>query len=282
MCLINYWFNVQIHQLSFSPHTDAKGITDLIKFLSPKHVILVHGEKPKMESLKGKFESEFRIQCYVPANNETVSIPSAHYVKAEASSTFLRSTYSPNFKFLRSNFKVKSKLNVVDMSDEPLLRACDDRVAEGILTTQSVQNPKIVHQNDLEIFAEEKIHEVQFAICLPVEVANVDENTEVAPPPQEEGSQTANKRFWLHQLVLKLSEEFPEMTVLDYEEHLQVESFVVSVCFKNKCPYRRTAGTQNTPDLQTIYFCCMWSTEDKDLAWKVISVMKNIELRSVL
>ncbi|KAI3909707.1 hypothetical protein MKW98_014124, partial [Papaver atlanticum] len=37
----------QIHQLSFSPHKDAKGITDLVKFPSLEHVILIHGEKPK-------------------------------------------------------------------------------------------------------------------------------------------------------------------------------------------------------------------------------------------
>ncbi|PRQ47606.1 putative KH-domain/beta-lactamase-domain protein, archaea [Rosa chinensis] len=52
----------QIHQLTFSPHTDAKGIMDLVKFLSPKHVILVHGEKPRMATLKGRIQSELGIQ----------------------------------------------------------------------------------------------------------------------------------------------------------------------------------------------------------------------------
>ncbi|KAJ0981058.1 hypothetical protein J5N97_009313 [Dioscorea zingiberensis] len=48
----------QIHQLSFSPHTDAKGIMDLVGLLSPQHVILVHGEKPKMALLKGRIQTE--------------------------------------------------------------------------------------------------------------------------------------------------------------------------------------------------------------------------------
>ncbi|PIN11331.1 putative cleavage and polyadenylation specificity factor (CPSF subunit) [Handroanthus impetiginosus] len=101
----------QIHQLSFSPHTDAKGIMDLVKFLSPKHVILVHGEKPKMATLKEKIESELGIQCRYPANNETVCIPSTHHVKAGASDAFLQSCLCPNFKFFKTDFERGSDLD---------------------------------------------------------------------------------------------------------------------------------------------------------------------------
>lgn len=82
--------------MSFSPHTDAKGIMDLVKFLSPKHVILVHGEKPKMASLRERVQSELGIHCYVPANCDTVSIPSTVFVKAHASDMFIHSC-SPRF-----------------------------------------------------------------------------------------------------------------------------------------------------------------------------------------
>ncbi|RLM85609.1 hypothetical protein C2845_PM04G13550 [Panicum miliaceum] len=61
----------QIHQLAFSRHTESKGIMDLIEFLSPKHVILVHGEKPLMAFLKERVESELGMPCYYPANNES-------------------------------------------------------------------------------------------------------------------------------------------------------------------------------------------------------------------
>ncbi|KMZ75067.1 Cleavage and polyadenylation specificity factor subunit 3 [Zostera marina] len=69
----------QIHQISFSPHTDSKGIMDLIQFLSPYHVMLMHGEKLNMEKLKGKIQSELGTPCYNPANNETQDLKTSHF-----------------------------------------------------------------------------------------------------------------------------------------------------------------------------------------------------------
>ena len=37
--------------MSFSAHADAKGILNLIKQTDPSNVMLVHGEKTKMEKL---------------------------------------------------------------------------------------------------------------------------------------------------------------------------------------------------------------------------------------
>ena len=37
--------------MSFSAHADAKGIMNLIKNIDPENVMLVHGEKSKMEKL---------------------------------------------------------------------------------------------------------------------------------------------------------------------------------------------------------------------------------------
>lgn len=287
LCIINqFCLIMQIHQLSFSPHTDAKGITDLIKFLSPKHVILVHGEKPKMETLKGKIESDFKIPCYVPANNETVSIPSAHYVKAGASSVFLKSTNSPNFKFLKANFQGNSSSKISNLTDKPFLRVCDDRVAEGILFTRRGHDPKLVHQNELKILSEEKTHEVQFALCFPVKVDGIvdDESTNVAvsSSAEEFSPQTSNKKHLLQQqLFVELSKVFSEMTILNYDEYLQMESFVVCVCQKDKCPYRKTGDSQNTSVSKSSFFCCKWSLADKDLAWKVISAMKVLHLTNL-
>ncbi|CAA0836086.1 Cleavage and polyadenylation specificity factor subunit 3-II [Striga hermonthica] len=140
----------EIHQLSFSPHTDAKGIMDLIKFLSPKHVILVHGEKPKMATLKEKIQSELAIKCYFPANNETVSIPSTHHVEANASDSFLQSCMCPNFEF-PENGKEEGCPDS-DNADSPRtgkMQVCDDRVARGMLVLKKDQGPKIVCQDEL-------------------------------------------------------------------------------------------------------------------------------------
>lgn len=40
-----YDINMQIKNMSFSAHADAKGILNLIKHAEPKNVVFVHGEK---------------------------------------------------------------------------------------------------------------------------------------------------------------------------------------------------------------------------------------------
>ncbi|KAL7978657.1 hypothetical protein Chor_010700 [Crotalus horridus] len=65
---------MQVEYMSFSAHADAKGIMQLIRQAEPRNVLLVHGEAKKMEFLKQKIEQEFRVQCHMPANGETVSI----------------------------------------------------------------------------------------------------------------------------------------------------------------------------------------------------------------
>ncbi|OLY79795.1 Integrator complex subunit 11-like protein [Smittium mucronatum] len=66
--------NLQVENLSFSAHADAKGIMDLIRQAEPKNVVLVHGEKSRMSFLKSKIMSEFGLPCYDPANGESLSI----------------------------------------------------------------------------------------------------------------------------------------------------------------------------------------------------------------
>lgn len=79
----------QVNHLSFSAHTDAKGIMDLLRHVGPKHVILVHGEKPKMALLKTRITSELGIPCFDPANGEVIEIPSRLVIKVLASEQFL-------------------------------------------------------------------------------------------------------------------------------------------------------------------------------------------------
>ncbi|XP_072334330.1 integrator complex subunit 11 isoform X2 [Scyliorhinus torazame] len=65
---------MQVEYMSFSAHADAKGIMQLIRQVEPQNVLLVHGEAKKMGFLKEKIEQEFSINCYMPANGETVAI----------------------------------------------------------------------------------------------------------------------------------------------------------------------------------------------------------------
>lgn len=132
----------QIHQLSFSPHTDAKGIMDLVKFLSPKHVMLVHGEKPKMATLKEKIESELGIECHYPANNETLSVPTTHHIKAGASDPFLQSCSYPRIS-------IKKPLDNDDSSDE-VICIHDNTMTGGILVNLQ-PNAKVITQSEFMV-----------------------------------------------------------------------------------------------------------------------------------
>ncbi|XP_047149753.1 cleavage and polyadenylation specificity factor subunit 3-II-like isoform X1 [Vigna umbellata] len=149
----------QVHQLAFSPHTDSKGIMDLVNFLTPKHVILVHGEKHKMASLKEKIHSEFGIQCYDPANNETICISSTHSVNAEASDTFIRSCLSPNFTFQKCSSADACNSTTIGKSLMPMVQVEDERVSEGVFIVEKGKKPKIVHKDELLLMLEEQKHD---------------------------------------------------------------------------------------------------------------------------
>lgn len=231
----------QIHQLSFSPHTDAKGIMDLVKFLSPKHVILVHGEKPKMAALKEKIQSELSIECSYPANNETMHLPSSHHVEAAASDAFLKSCLSPNFKFSRT----KSS----SPDTPPSLQVYDDRVAQGLLTLQpdNQSHPRVVvTENELSVGN----HQVKFVHCCLVTYSS-------GSVPEES--------TLLRLLYEELRRDFPDCIMHDGERRVQVGSsfFASSLCSRAEC---RIDG---------LHFCCTWSAADDEIARKIISVMEN-------
>ncbi|KAF9922575.1 Integrator complex subunit 11 [Linnemannia zychae] len=82
--------NLQVQNLSFSAHADAKGIMQLIRQCDAKNVVLVHGEKSSMGFLKSRIMTEFGIPCYDPANGTTVSIETSHVVPIEMSASLLK------------------------------------------------------------------------------------------------------------------------------------------------------------------------------------------------
>lgn len=268
---------LQIHQLSFSPHTDAKGIMDLVKFLSPKHVILVHGEKPKMASLKGRIESDLGIQCYHPANNEMVSIPSTCWLKADASKAFIQSSLNPNFKFVRNISEDKSDTVSEETKANSMLQVHDERVTEGILIVEKSKKAKVVHQNELLLMLGKDKHDVQFAYCCPVQIGNLERTEGMAFALPKDMVSTSYESSWLHLLLAKLSKKIGG-NIQDFGQHLQVDSFHISECLKENCPYRTPNGPQKG---SAMFFCCTWSATDVNLAWEVISIMENLDLNTI-
>lgn len=145
----------QIHQLSFSPHTDSKGIMDLTEFLSPKHVILVHGEKPQMAFLKDRIESELGMPCYYPANNDTVSIPTTQNLKISATEKFITSCSSAQAgdSPQTSNLICGNHLSGVNSGE---------KLAEGILLMEKCKAPKLLCEDELLQLLGTEGHSVQF------------------------------------------------------------------------------------------------------------------------
>lgn len=84
--------NMKVEYMSFSAHADSKGIMELINMCEPKNVLLVHGEALKMKYLKTKIEQEIGINCYDPANGETVDIPTQISVPVDVSGALLKRT----------------------------------------------------------------------------------------------------------------------------------------------------------------------------------------------
>lgn len=246
---------------------------DLVKFLYPKHVILVHGEKPKMATLKERIQSELAIQCYYPANNETLRIPSTHHIEAGASDAFLQSCLCPNFKLLKTNPTQESDAQDTNKRTMPLLQVCEYRVAQGLITVQKDQSPQVVSQDELMDVIGAKIHEQKFTYCCPI----VHSPESLSRDASDCSPSKPCIAALLHLIFETLSTEFPDSNVQDCQEYIQIQSFVVSFCSKEKCRHRTDDSSHSASE--TVHFCCSWLVADEELAWKAISTMKNLELR---
>ena len=64
----------------------------LIKQCEPKNVVLVHGEASKMTFLHGKIKNEFHIDCFYPANGETININTQTSLPVDVDINFLKRT----------------------------------------------------------------------------------------------------------------------------------------------------------------------------------------------
>ncbi|XP_062576833.1 integrator complex subunit 11-like [Saccostrea cucullata] len=81
---------LSVQYMSFSAHADAKGIMQLISQCEPRNVMLVHGEAAKMDFLKNKIQQEFGIDCFKPANGETVTIETMHNIHVDIPLSLLK------------------------------------------------------------------------------------------------------------------------------------------------------------------------------------------------
>lgn len=286
----------KIHQLSFSPHTDAKGIMDLVGFLSPQYVILVHGEKPKMATLKARIQSELGIQCHDPANNETVSIPTKQTIKVDATKMFIQScSRSLVYETINSFSERNGTTNTVPSIMEFNFRESDtwkftrdEKVAEGILVMEKTQTAKVMCEGELLKTLGETEHKLKCAYCCPVKVNNREEllHEPCCEVPPSIGSSldgshvvTSGDCLLLHLLLGKLRQEIDCRHIQSASDHFHLNSLQVKICSNRYCPYR--TKEKGSAIRSTVFFCCSWLLADDGLARKVLAIMRELELNSI-
>lgn len=276
---------------------------DLIRFLMPQHVILVHGEKPKMATLKGKIRSELGIQCYDPANNDTVQIPSTQAVKVDITKLFIRKSFSATPKSVKMVVDGNSDSISNNSAALPLIQIGDERVSEGILVMEKTKKAKVVHQDELLQTLGFEEHKVQFSYCCPVyvsttalikghELSGIISNPNGDCQPLESNSPSislaeheqafmgselvaSDQCACLRRLYIKLRENCIATDLHEFSDHLQLSSLHVRLCLNKDCPFRIEKSTDGK---LTEYFCCSWSLVDENLAWRVLSIMKDLDL----
>lgn len=251
---------------------------DLIGFLSPKQVMLVHGEKPKMAVLQARIQSELGIPCCYPANNETVLIPTTPSVKVGATKTFIR----------------RCSTATLGKTDDTLLISCSTSnvasAAEGILVMEKTKTAKIIDEDELVHTLGVEEHQILYAFCCPVEfgtmeVAANEANIisfcksslmEVDAPRGStmEDVITAEKRSSLHDLLVKFRSKIDCKNIQIAPDHLQLRTFRVAVCLNEDCQYRMK--NKNDIPKSTIYFCCRWSRRDDKFARELLQIMEQL------
>lgn len=92
----DYEVRLKVKALAFSAHADAKGILELIKQCQPRNVMLVHGDKIKMQALKKGIEKEFGLVVFAPENEIEIDIPKSNEVKMAIESNVLSKIIKPH------------------------------------------------------------------------------------------------------------------------------------------------------------------------------------------
>ena len=69
-----YEVRCDIETISFSAHSDHRGILQVLRWLHPDNVVLVHGEEERMRGLCNEVQNLLGLPCFYPANYEKLVI----------------------------------------------------------------------------------------------------------------------------------------------------------------------------------------------------------------
>lgn len=103
----------------------------LIKQCEPKNVVLVHGEGSKMSFLHDRIKSEYQLDCYYPANGETITIDTPISPIVDANIDFLKQ------KSIYRKFETTSQKLIQGVlkltNDQPQLCSNDEITKYGLI-----------------------------------------------------------------------------------------------------------------------------------------------------
>jgi integrator complex subunit 11 len=70
----SYDVRCEIQTISFSAHSDHRGILQVLRWVHPDNVVLVHGEEERMRGLMQEVQNSLGVPCYYPGNLEKLVI----------------------------------------------------------------------------------------------------------------------------------------------------------------------------------------------------------------
>lgn len=81
---------LQVENLAFSAHADTMGIMKILGQCQPRRVMLVHGEKSRMEALKKVVRKKMGVHVHMPANGTLLSIPAGGDIQVRIDDQMLK------------------------------------------------------------------------------------------------------------------------------------------------------------------------------------------------
>lgn len=135
---------------------------DLIKHVNPRNVVLVHGEKSKMATLKARISSDLGIPCFDPTNHETVELSSRCAVKVSMSKSFVGAN-------METHVSIVDPMQHFILGSSNSLPYTKDRISlEGVLLLGEASNLKILHTAEALVSMKLKQHYMTFMCEIPI------------------------------------------------------------------------------------------------------------------
>jgi integrator complex subunit 11 len=208
---------LQVKNLSFSAHADAKGILQLIKQCDPKNVMLVHGEKAKMEFLQEKIKRECRIPCYSPANGETTIIDTPLSIPVDVSVDLLkRHLTAQKLPLPTSDDKI----------DITKIKPVNGIPIQGVLTMEPDQIPKLMDVNEAIRDTNLPLRELTFEFIKQFDPIKIDTSAQFDTHSQalENVYETVRKA---------LKDKVNEVEITKNSSQIKIRSMLIRISDKN-------------------------------------------------